>query len=87
MATRFHAMMIGWMLSKKVLPVVYSAKQTNVINDIGFTVAVRNLTKKGTRSLSELLKKYLSEPVGFYVGQLSTEAENQFCVTDRLFIK
>ena len=86
-ATRFHAMVIGWMLSKKVLPVVYSAKQTNVINDIGFTGAVRNLAKKGTRSLSELLEKYLSEPVDFDVGQLSAEAENQFCVTDRLFIK
>lgn len=86
-ATRFHAMVIGWMLSKKVLPVVYSAKQTNVMNDVGFNGTVRNLMKKQTKSLSELLGECLSKPVDFDVGHLSADAEKQFFTADKLFEK
>ncbi len=43
LATRFHAMVLGWAMKKKVLPIVYSKKQTNVINDIGYSGPVWNL--------------------------------------------
>ena len=36
-ATRFHAMIIGWALQKKVFPIIYSDKQLNVIKDLNFT--------------------------------------------------
>src|SRR5699024_7125956 len=35
-ATRFHAMILGWIYNKPVLPIAYSSKMTNVIEDIGF---------------------------------------------------
>ena len=35
-ATRFHAMILGWVFNKHVLPIVYSSKMTNVMNDVGF---------------------------------------------------
>lgn len=35
-ATRFHAMILGWTLEKKVLPIVYGNKMRQVINDTGF---------------------------------------------------
>lgn len=35
-ATRFHAMIIGWVMNKKVLPVVYNQKMTNVIEDVNW---------------------------------------------------
>ena len=35
-ATRFHAMILGWVFNKPVLPIVYSSKMTNVMNDVGF---------------------------------------------------
>lgn len=35
-ASRFHAMILGWVFNKPVLPIVYSSKMTNVINDVGF---------------------------------------------------
>ena len=35
-ATRFHAMILGWVFNKYVLPIVYSSKMTNVMNDVGF---------------------------------------------------
>jgi len=35
-ATRFHAMILGWVYGKPVLPVVYSEKMTNVMEDAGY---------------------------------------------------
>lgn len=35
-ATRFHCMIIGWLLKKKVYPIIYSDKMINVINDVKY---------------------------------------------------
>lgn len=35
-ATRFHAMILGWVYNKPVFPIVYSKKMTNVMEDAGF---------------------------------------------------
>lgn len=35
-ATRFHSMILGWVFDKPVLPIVYSKKMINVIEDIKF---------------------------------------------------
>ncbi len=35
-ATRFHAMILGWKLGKRVFPVVYSDKQAHVIRDLNY---------------------------------------------------
>jgi colanic acid/amylovoran biosynthesis protein len=35
-ATRFHAMILGWLYNKPVFPIVYSDKMTNVMKDVGF---------------------------------------------------
>jgi colanic acid/amylovoran biosynthesis protein len=45
-ATRFHAIILGLVFGKKVLPLAYSDKTTHVLNDIGFTgktVDIRNI--------------------------------------------
>lgn len=34
LGTRFHAMILGWIMGKRVFPLVYSPKQINVIKDI-----------------------------------------------------
>lgn len=36
-ASRFHAMILGWVYNKPVFPIVYSKKMTNVMEDAGFT--------------------------------------------------
>lgn len=35
-ATRFHAMILGWKMKKRVIPIVYSIKQKNVMDDLGY---------------------------------------------------
>lgn len=35
-ATRFHAMILGWLYGKPVFPIAYSPKMKHVMNDIGF---------------------------------------------------
>lgn len=35
-ATRFHATILGWVLGKNVVPIIYSTKQTQVLTDCGF---------------------------------------------------
>jgi colanic acid/amylovoran biosynthesis protein len=36
-ATRFHAMILGWVYQKPVFPVVYSEKMLHVMDDVGFS--------------------------------------------------
>jgi len=36
-ATRFHAMILGWVYEKPVFPIVYSEKMKHVMDDINFT--------------------------------------------------
>ena len=45
-ASRFHAMIIGWCLSKKVFPVIYSNKQLNVIDDVNYPGPYWDLREK-----------------------------------------
>lgn len=35
-ATRFHAMILGWLYQKSVFPIAYSSKMTNMIKDVNF---------------------------------------------------
>jgi colanic acid/amylovoran biosynthesis protein len=35
-ASRFHAMILGWVIGKPVFPIVYSSKMTHVMQDAGF---------------------------------------------------
>ena len=36
-ATRFHAMILGWLYNKPTLPIAYSEKMTNVMKDVGYS--------------------------------------------------
>lgn len=45
-ATRFHAMILGWAMQKSVVPIIYSEKQTHVLEDIGFDGAVWNISRQ-----------------------------------------
>jgi len=69
--TRFHANIIGMLLGKTVIPVIYSKKITNILDDIGFNGVrididkienfdineLNDLSKNRVENLNELIKK------------------------------
>lgn len=83
-ATRFHAMILGWAMGKNVVPVIYSNKQTNVIDDIGFKGPVWNVTQDKEISDDILYPKNgrLDEKL---ISELKTKSETQFSGLDRFF--
>lgn len=85
LATRFHAMVLGWSMGKKVLPIVYSHKQTNVIQDIGFSGRIWNLLGGEKYDGSRLLNDCLENPA-LEIGHLKLDAQKQFEALD-LFLK
>lgn len=42
-ATRFHAMILGWSMRKKVVPIVYSPKQIHVLQDLKYEGTIWNI--------------------------------------------
>ena len=42
-ASRFHAMILGFAMGKRVIPIIYSRKQTHTLEDIGFKGACWNV--------------------------------------------
>ena len=77
-ATRFHAMILGWVLGKNVVPVIYSEKQTQVLADVGFSGPLWNAQAGQLLSAQALLDAVLSEAGRLETETLSRQAENQF---------
>lgn len=83
-ASRFHATILGLLFGKKVLPIAYSDKTTNILNDIGFTgpiVDIRQIDDFNgkTFDLSTLKTNNVSEQIKL--------AEKQFQELDKVLIK
>lgn len=47
-ASRFHATILGLLFGKKVLPIAYSDKTTNILNDMGFKGPIVDIRKIDT---------------------------------------
>lgn len=80
-ATRFHAMILGFTMNKVVLPLIYSNKSENVLADIGFTglfTRIENIEQLDTAKAIEYLQ--LAKPIE--VGTYSDLAEKQFIHLD-----
>ena len=85
LATRFHAMIIGWCLKKKVYPIIYSIKQENVLDDISYNASVWKIGSN-EKITGELLFENLKECICPDIDNLQTQATNQFAALDS-FIK
>ena len=83
-ATRFHAMIIGWKLAKRVLPVIYSEKQVNVLNDIEYNGFSWNLLNRTPISGKELVEEALISSLMDRTDQLAIMAQGQFSLFDSL---
>mgnify|MGYP006078834053 CR=1 FL=1 len=56
-ATRFHAMILSFMASQKVYPLVYSKKMTNILDDIQFKGAYKKVSDLKPEHSEKMLKE------------------------------
>ena len=82
-ASRFHAMIIGFALKKKVLPVIYSSKQLNVLCDLGFTGPICNLLKDKITA-EQIMEVFDKIPTVKGVEALACESKKQFLWLDKI---
>ena len=80
-ATRFHAMILGYVLGKKVLPICYGDKVTNVINDLHLMFNPVTFETLGKYSAEQLDKKANSIDTA-RIAELRANADSQFSALD-----
>lgn len=82
-ATRFHAMILGWIMEKNVVPIIYSSKQRNVINDVNFNGYVFELPD--IKKQAELLVAACQDKICPLddISNLKEKASNQFEALDK----
>jgi len=76
-ATRFHAMILGWVFNKKVLPLIYSNKTLNVIKDVKFSGEYIDIRKDDDYSINQKEIGILED-----VNSIAIESERHFEVLD-----
>lgn len=79
-ASRFHAMILGWVLGKPVYPVAYSKKMVNVMNDAGFRGGYTDFSRLAALQPEEVYRAMAAEPLD--VSALARQAENHFARLD-----
>ncbi|HLR72302.1 MAG TPA: polysaccharide pyruvyl transferase family protein [Pseudogracilibacillus sp.] len=80
-ATRFHAMILGWLFEKCVLPISYSTKMDNVLADIDYNEPYPTVETV----CQDVYKQVLARPATeIHLSPLATEAENHFKALDQL---
>ena len=83
LATRFHAMILGWVLGKNVVPILYSSKQTHVLEDAGFQGPMWNALKGETCTGPELLEMARRQEGRLDITRLRQDSERQFAALDK----
>ena len=81
-ATRFHAMILGFMLNKPIYPIVYSNKMTTVMDDLNFKGSYSRVDTIHLINLNELNQTLNQQPID--ISPFIIDAEKQFEVLDAL---
>ena len=84
MAGRFHAMILGFAMGKRVLPMIYSIKQANVLKDCGFEGEVWDLRSAMPKDPESLIRGCMHNPLCPEIEELKKNAQCQFQQLDRL---
>jgi colanic acid/amylovoran biosynthesis protein len=75
-ATRFHAMILGWVLNKPVFPIAYSEKMNNVLRDIAYKGSYINLREINNLTPLEVYEGIKTNSVD--ITAQAKNAENHF---------
>ncbi len=86
LATRFHAMVLGWCMGKPVLPILYSLKQTHVLEEVGFRGKCWDLLSSQDYAAESLLQDCLKNDLPD-IKALAAGAAVQFDGVDRFLNK
>lgn len=84
LATRFHAMIIGWSMNKKVFPIAYSPKMTNVMKDVNYQGESWVLYENNAYKAKDLLDACMSSKELENLDQYIHLAEQHFSELDKL---
>lgn len=80
--SRFHANILGLVLNKTIIPIIYSDKTVNALNDINFEgrkIDIRNLQDFDVNKLNEEDLKYTLD-----ISKYSEESEKHFHKLDQI---
>lgn len=83
-ATRFHAMILGWLYMKPVYPIVYSNKMKTVMQDTLFPgkyVEIKDISEITPETVAHALDEAV-----FDIESVKKDANIQFAILDRLLI-
>ncbi len=84
-ATRFHAMILGWLFRKTVVPIIYSSKQLNVIQDLKFSGWCWNISE-GEMLPDDWSEKILPSSYSF-IDDAIMNSEKNFYYLDKFLKK
>lgn len=80
-ASRFHAMILGWVMEKPVFPIVYSRKMTNVMQDLHFTGKYCDFDALHTLKANDVFASLNNSTIN--VSNPVKEAEEHFLLLDK----
>jgi len=78
-ATRFHAMILGWLMGKVVFPISYECKTENVIKDLGFKGKYAVLEEIESLKMEDVEYNYINHLVPD-ISKLAEQSKGQFSV-------
>lgn len=84
--TRFHAMILGWVFNKPVVPIVYSEKMKKVMEDVDFKGIYANLKEIDFLEIDKVVLKSFEKNL-IDVGKQRENSENHFKELDELLLK
>lgn len=84
LATRFHAMVLGWIVGRPVLPIIYSDKMLNVIEDTGFKGKFMRIQEMDNILMDDVFYNLKNQIVLANIAEQKKQAEEHFLNLDKL---
>lgn len=82
-ATRFHAMILGFVFNKNVFSIAYSNKMLNILDDINFKGNYSDLRNLNSLSEETIYETFLNDTNYIDIEQQRRDTEKHFEVLDK----